>query len=378
MFIEDIKVTVDLTHNRAGDLSLDLLAPNGSVFSLFDHDLGLNSGITTTDWVFDAVWSFGITAALGLSSLGDWTLRAIDSVVGTVGTITGWAMDFFGAAASIDDVYHYTDDFLTYAATDPGRGILDDGNGGTDWVQMAAIAGDVVANLGGEIRVDGVLWTTIGAGVIENFATGDGDDAVTGNAADNDISTGRGDDVLMGRDGDDVLRGGPGADVLDGGAGLDRADYFHARAGVTADLALAALNTGEAAGDTYSGIEGLWGSVFADTLRGTYLADAITGDAGDDFLFGRAGDDVLTGGSGDDVLRGGLGADGLDGGAGFDRGRLCSGERRSDRRSGAFASQHGRGGGGWICGDRGGRGDGFWRCAARGLRGRLAERRRWR
>ena len=319
MSIEDIKATIDLTHNRAGDLALDLLAPNGTVFSLFDHDLGLNSGVTTTDWVFDTVWSFGITAALGLSSLGDWTLRAIDTVAGTVGTITSWAMDFFGSPASIDDVYHFTDDFLTYGATDPGRGVLDDGNGGTDWVQMAAISGDVLADLAGDIRIDGVLWTSIGAGVIEKIATGDGEDAVTGNAADNDISTGRGDDTLIGGSGDDILRGGPGADVLNGGAGIDRADYFHARAGVTADLALSHLNTGEAAGDSYVGIEGLWGSGFADILRGTYLGDAITGDGGDDLIFGRAGNDVLTGGAGDDVLRGGLGADALDGGPGFDR-----------------------------------------------------------
>ena len=254
----------------------------------------------------------------GLSSLGDWTLRAIDTVAGTVGTITSWAMNFFGSPASIDDVYHFTDDFLTYGATDPGRGVLDDGNGGTDWVQMAAISGDVLADLVGDIRVDGVLWTSIGAGVIENIATGDGDDAVTGNAADNDISTGRGDDTLIGDAGDDILRGGPGADVLNGGAGIDRADYFHARAGLTADLALSHLNTGEAAGDSYVGIEGLWGSGFADILRGTYLGDAITGDAGDDLIFRARRERCAHRRGRDDTLRGGLGADALDGGTGFD------------------------------------------------------------
>ena len=123
---------------------------------------------------------------------------------------------------------------------------------------------------------------------------------------------------LTGTAGDDVLAGGAGGDLIDGGLGFDTASYHLSLFGLTADLALSHLNTGAAAGDSYVGIEGLWGSGFADILRGTYLGDAIIGDAGDDLIFGRAGDDTLTGGAGDDTLRGGLGADVLDGGPGFD------------------------------------------------------------
>ena len=41
---------------------------------------------------------------------------------------------------------------------------------------------------------------------------------------------------------------------------------------VTANLANAAANTGDAAGDTYTSIENLTGSAFADTLTGRHVS----------------------------------------------------------------------------------------------------------
>lgn len=58
------------------------------------------------------------------------------------------------------------------------------------------------------------------------------------------------------------------------------------RFGVTANLANAGLNTNEAKGDTYSGIENLFGSAFGDKL---------TGNTGENTLTGY--NDTLTGGS---------------------------------------------------------------------------------
>lgn len=119
---------------------------------------------------------------------------------------------------------------------------------------------------------------------------------------------GLGDDTLMGGAGNDVLEGGLGADALIGGAGSDAADYSRAASAVVVDLASRGV-AGEAAGDTYDGIERVEGSRFADIIRG---------DAGINSLGGRLGDDLLEGRGGNDVLRGGDGADTLDGGAGRD------------------------------------------------------------
>ena len=137
-----------------------------------------------------------------------------------------------------------------------------------------------------------------------------------------------GDDRLRGLQGDDLLEGGSGGDTLIGGLGLDTAQYRSAELGVTASLSDTGQNTGDAAGDSYNGIENLSGSLFDDILsgdgnanvmRGLRGADELQGLAGNDVLRGNNGRDILSGGAGDDVLAGGRGFDLLIGGAGADR-----------------------------------------------------------
>lgn len=129
---------------------------------------------------------------------------------------------------------------------------------------------------------------------------------------------GTGPDSLAGLGGNDVLQGGDGGDTLDGGTGFDMADYTAAPSGLLADLADPVRNTGQAAGDSYIGIEGLAGTDLADTLGGDSGANRLEANAGHDAVSGRAGADSLYGGAGDDTLTGGAGADLLSGGAGFD------------------------------------------------------------
>jgi Ca2+-binding RTX toxin-like protein len=123
------------------------------------------------------------------------------------------------------------------------------------------------------------------------------------------------DDTLIGDGLANWLEGGAGADILDGGANPadapDYASYFRATSGVVASLADPSRNTGDAAGDTYRGIEALEGSNFGDIL---------TGDAGDNFLSGYAGDDVLVAGVGAGQQPG--------------RGRRCALQRRPTRFDG--------------------------------------------
>ena len=163
--------------------------------------------------------------------------------------------------------------------------------------------------------------------LIENAKGGSGNDTIRGNQAVNNLAGNSGDDKLYGYDGNDVLNGGSGSDTLDGGngndtlyggtnadkliggAGTDTASYSTASKGVVASLIKPSVNTGDAQGDTYSSIENLTGSNFADQL---------TGNAGNNSLKGGAGADRLDGGSGNDTLNGGAGADRLVGGVGAD------------------------------------------------------------
>lgn len=117
-----------------------------------------------------------------------------------------------------------------------------------------------------------------------------------------------GDDLLQGGDGNDFLEGGAGADALVGGDGSDTASYAGAAEGVTVSLG-GGSHTGDAAGDTFSGIEHLVGSAHADRLTGNAADNRIIGGAGDDTLVGGGGRDWLTGGAGADMLVG----DGNDG-----------------------------------------------------------------
>ena len=105
-------------------------------------------------------------------------------------------------------------------------------------------------------------------------------------------------DTLIGADGNDTLIGGAGADSLDGGNGFNMVSYVTATAGVTASLLNPAINTGDAAGDVYTFIQGLIGSAYNDHL---------IGDAGNNSLMGGDGNDTLEGGAGNDVLDGGAG-----------------------------------------------------------------------
>jgi Ca2+-binding RTX toxin-like protein len=194
-----------------------------------------------------------------------------------------------------------------------------DGGAGFDFANYnsagAAVAVDLLApsiNAGAEAAGD--THTGIEGLIGSEFA-----DGLLGTDEANSIYGAGGDDALSGRGGNDALIGGVGADALDGGTGFDFVSYIGSDAGLTVDLQNAAANVGaEAAGDTFTSIEGLIGSEFSDGLLGTDGANSIYGAAGDDYIWGRGGNDALFGNSGQDVLFGGLGADLLDGGDGFD------------------------------------------------------------
>ena len=195
---------------------------------------------------------------------------------------------------------------------------------------------------------------------------GDGSDYLQGR---------EGADTLKGENGTDLLEGNAGADILDGGLGLDYATYRYAASGVKVDLANTAVNTGEAAGDTFLSIEGIIGSQFKDYLYGDGNAndlagldgdDTIDGRGGNDSLQGMNGNDTLIGGAGIDMLNGGAGADKLDGGDGFDyamyatatsgvRANLKSASQNTGEAAGD-SYQVDRGAGGLeLCGHAGGR-----------------------
>ncbi|WP_159997272.1 hypothetical protein [Roseomonas sp. 18066] len=182
--------------------------------------------------------------------------------------------------------------------------------------------------VGGTVNGGSAADTVIGGSKVDVFDGGAGNDRLSGKA---------GNDKLFGGAGDDILEGGLGADQLTGGDGNDTASYVSATARVIVDFEKPSVNSGEAAGDSFEGIENIEGSRFEDSLRGDSGANILIGLDGDDALHGRNGDDILIGGLGADYFNGGSGRDSvsyIDATAGvlvdFEKPQINTGEAAGD------------------------------------------------
>jgi Ca2+-binding RTX toxin-like protein len=185
------------------------------------------------------------------------------------------------------------------------------GDGNHNWL----VGGPGADALDGQGGIDYAAYWTAATGLIASLANPASN---TGDAAGDTYSSIEGlvgsgfNDTLIGNSDDNTLAGGPGGDVLIGGSGFDYANYdINGPNGVTASLLNPASNTGDAAGDSYSSIEGLIGTAFADSLTGDGNENDLQGHGGGDRLDGQGANDSLTGGNGADtfVYANGYGAD---------------------------------------------------------------------
>ncbi len=215
--------------------------------------------------------------------------------------------------------------------------LLSDGNdtlrggAGTDTVKFSSDEGvqldlsdaeveSVLGSLGDDelsaLGLEDAIYMNGGSGD-DILTSGSGNDSLLGGSGDDLLDGGAGDDVLDGGTGADTFVGNEGADRLTGGDGEDLVDYSASDEGV--DLSLENGGTGgDAAGDSFDGVENVIGTDHDDVIAGDGANNTLDAGDGDDSLSGEAGDDLLRGGSGYDVLDGGTGADTLEGGDGND------------------------------------------------------------
>jgi Ca2+-binding RTX toxin-like protein len=297
----------------------------------------------------------GVVAGLdGWTNFGDAAGDVFTSVEGLTGSQLS---DFLGGNSGRNGLWGLggNDGLLAYGGNDwlyggDGTDTLDGGTGddllvggrGADQL----IGGDGWDTASYELAEGGVAVSLLTGGLfdeaagdtltgIERVLGSNFDDTLTGDALDNELVGNAGADQLIGGDGNDRLIGGAGndgliggtgADQLIGGTGWDTVNYSTASTGVVAGLS-GWTNFGDAAGDTFSGIEAIFATNSNDFLGGDELTNALYGNGGGDGLYGYGGLDYLFGGGGADSIYGGTGDDFIEGGAGDD---LLVGEAGND------------------------------------------------
>lgn len=183
---------------------------------------------------------------------------------------------------------------------------------------------------------------------VEDVSSGSGNDRLVGSAGNNDLSGGSNDDVILGQGGSDSVFGDFGRDVLSGDAaptvtliGVPGEDFLlggegndSLNGGDLSDVMRGGPGTDKAAypgraTDVIANLDGLAndGSIGendeieddVEDLEGGNGSDTLTGNAQANFLHGgTAGSDKLFGQAGNDTLEGFIGFDHLDCGADVD------------------------------------------------------------
>jgi Ca2+-binding RTX toxin-like protein len=272
----------------------------GSIFAYAGDGTNEMQALTPYDTTLDGHEGAANTLVGGSSALGGPGPDLIAGGPGDDSLTGGGGDDTFDLGAGPDGADIVSGgpgiDLADYSAR-AGRvavSIDDLPNDGFPGVELFAPEGDTVRATVERITTGAGNDTIVGSGLENRLLGGDGED---------DISGGSGPDHIDGGAGDDLLRGNQGGDTITGGADLDTASYSEYSAPVAVDLD-GGLNFDD-------GPEGDKDLVGASVER-------VDGGAGDDTLTGNSHPNRIRGGAGDDTIDGGAAADTIDCGAGND------------------------------------------------------------
>ncbi|MEE4016115.1 VWA domain-containing protein, partial [Roseibium sp. FZY0029] len=186
-----------------------------------------------------------------------------------------------------------------------------------DTIQVRLVASDAAGTTAGVSlslnnspsgEGDDVILGGAGSDIIKGNG---GNDRLLGEAGGDDLSGGAGNDTLLGGaeadilnggSGNDILNGGAGGDQINGGSGFDVISYAGSLARVVVNLSNQAAVGGDADGDSFSGIEGAYGTDYDDYMVGSNHANVFYSGLGADTFIGRDGNDSYFLNGFDDVV----------------------------------------------------------------------------
>ena len=203
--VEQMVVSISLETDRLEAVKLELISPDETRSWLLhtpapyvdDEDGEVLPLPAELDFILSTVLHWGEDLA------GDWTLRLSNAENGTTVHLKDWSIQAHttGQPGS-NGVQIFTDEFARFAEEDASRILLDAKNGST--LNAAPVTADVVFDLAG-----GPSWI------------GDTEIRVSDPSGFQNLVSGDGNDTLIGNDADNILMAGRGYNHVDGGAGLD-------------------------------------------------------------------------------------------------------------------------------------------------------------
>jgi Ca2+-binding RTX toxin-like protein len=307
---DDDSLTVDGVGRAEGGNGNDNIQTSGTVSAF-----GGEGNDTVTSFGFDTI--FGGTGNDSLNAAFSGLGLTMNGDAGN-DTLQGSSADDMLYGGDNDDVINSNDGTDQVFGGDGAdvittfRGTVFGGAGNDTISLISADTGNLYGDGGNDVLNGSVFNDSLFGGDDNDTLNGGADvDSLEGGNGNDRLFGGSNEDTLLGGDGNDQLAGGAGGDSLNGGAGtLDFATYDDSNHGdLVINLADTAQNTGAAAGDSYTEIEGVIGGSGSDTITGDNGGNTIDGQAGNDSISGGNGNDTLTGGGGRDTINGGEGDD---------------------------------------------------------------------
>ncbi len=134
--IDDIQVTVDITHDYIGDLKVDLVTPGGAVVVLHNRIGGNTRNINRT-------YNTQLDGLVGTNMSGNWKLRVGDYTYSNTGTLNAWSIKVKtrnrGATGAASTVI-FSDDF----ASGLGKWTVQANHNDTGWRATVHTEGDAI------------------------------------------------------------------------------------------------------------------------------------------------------------------------------------------------------------------------------------------